>query len=278
MRLRSLLYVPANAERFVAKAHERGADAVILDLEDAVEEGSKDAARAGLGDVVPRVGRDGARVYVRVNSGPRMGDDARAALAAGVHGIVLPKAESAASVDALLAELGDLDDGAADILPIIEDAGGLLDARAVAAHPRVTAISLGAEDFATSTGGQPSPEIVRLPKLMVHYAAKAEGKISLGMLRSTADFTDTDALVAAAEEAARFGFDGATCIHPKVVAILNTAFSPSPEALTRARRIVAAAEEAASQGTGAFMLDGAFVDLPVLNRARAVLAKAGVTE
>ncbi|MAC79682.1 MAG: CoA ester lyase [Rhodobacteraceae bacterium] len=278
MRLRSLLYVPANAERFVAKAHERGADAVILDLEDAVEEGSKDAARAGLGDVVPRVGRDGARVYVRVNSGPRMGDDARAALAAGAHGIVLPKAESAASVDALLAELGDLDDGAADILPIIEDAGGLLDARAVAAHPRVTAISLGAEDFATSTGGQPSPEIVRLPKLMVHYAAKAEGKISLGMLRSTADFTDTDALVAAAEEAARFGFDGATCIHPRVVAILNTAFSPSPEALTRARRIVAAAEEAASQGTGAFMLDGAFVDLPVLNRARAVLAKAGVTE
>lgn len=278
MRLRSLLYVPANAERFIAKAHERGADAVILDLEDAVEEGSKDAARDGLANVVPRVGQNGTRVYVRVNSGPRMGDDARAAIDAGAQGIVLPKAENAGSVDALLAELGNLDDGTADILPIIEDAGGLLDARAVAAHPRVTAISLGAEDFATSTGGQPSPEIVRLPKLMVHYAAKAEGKISLGMLRSTADFTDTEALAAAADEAARFGFDGATCIHPKVVAILNTAFSPSADALTRARRIVAAAEEAAAQGTGAFMLDGAFVDLPVLNRARAVLAKAGVTE
>lgn len=277
MRLRSLLYIPANTERFIAKAHELGADAIILDLEDAVEEGSKTAARAALADAVPRVGRNGARVYVRVNTGPRMGEDARAALSAGADGIVLPKADSAASIDALLSELGESDNGAADILPIIEDAAGLLNARAVAAHPRVTAISLGAEDFATATGGQPAPDIVRLPKLMVHYAAKAEGKISLGMLRSTVDFGDADALAAAAEEAARFGFDGATCIHPKVVPVLNAGFAPSDEAVAKARRIVAAAEDAAAQGTGAFMLDGAFIDMPVLNRAKAVLAKAGET-
>lgn len=275
MRLRSLLYVPANAERFVAKAHERGADAVILDLEDAVEEGSKDAARAALATAVPQVARNGAKAYVRVNTGPRMGEDARAALAAGADGIMLPKAETAASVDALLAELGEADDGSTEILAIIEDAGGLMDARQVAAHPRVVALALGAEDFATSTGGQPIPEVLRLPKLMVHYAAKAEGKLSLGMLRSVADFNDAEGLVAAAEEAARFGFDGASCIHPKVVAVLNTAFSPSEAALTRARRIVEAAAEAAAQGTGAFMLDGEFVDLPVLTRAKAVLAKAG---
>ncbi|MBY6092585.1 HpcH/HpaI aldolase/citrate lyase family protein [Maritimibacter alkaliphilus] len=275
MRLRSLLYVPANAERFVAKAHERDADAVILDLEDAVEEGSKDAARAALATAVPQVARNGAKAYVRVNTGPRMGEDARAALAAGADGIMLPKAETAASVDALLAELGEADDGSTEILAIIEDAGGLMDARQVAAHPRVVALALGAEDFATSTGGQPIPEVLRLPKLMVHYAAKAEGKLSLGMLRSVADFNDAEGLVAAAEEAARFGFDGASCIHPKVVAVLNTAFAPSEAALTRARRIVAAAAEAAAQGTGAFMLDGEFVDLPVLTRAKAVLAKAG---
>ncbi|MBE9639569.1 HpcH/HpaI aldolase/citrate lyase family protein [Salipiger mangrovisoli] len=277
MKLRSLLYVPANAERFVAKAHERGADAVILDLEDAVEEGSKDAARAALAAAVPHVGQGGAKVYVRVNTGPRMGADARAALAAGAHGIMLPKAETAASIDALLAELGAADDGTADILAIIEDAAGVLDARQVAAHPRVVALALGAEDFATSTGGQPIPEVLRLPKLMVHYAAKAEGKLSLGLLRSVADFNDAEGLAAAAAEAARFGFDGASCIHPKVVSVLNTAFSPSEAALTRARRIVEAAEKAAAQGTGAFMLDGEFVDLPVLNRAKAVLAKAGAT-
>ena len=125
---------------------------------------------------MPQVARNGAKAYVRVNTGPRMGEDARAALAAGADGIMLPKAETAASVDALLAELGEADDGSTEILAIIEDAGGLMDARQVAAHPRVVALALGAEDFATSTGGQPIPEVLRMPKLMVHYAAKAEGK------------------------------------------------------------------------------------------------------
>ncbi|MEQ5870518.1 CoA ester lyase [Sagittula sp. NFXS13] len=275
MRLRSLLYVPASAERFVAKAHERGADAVILDLEDSVEEGSKDAARAALAVAVPHVAQNGAKAYVRVNVGPRMGDDARAAVAAGAQGLVLPKADSASAVNALLAELGDADDETIDILAIIEDAVGLLEARQVAGHPRVLAVSLGAEDFATSTGAEPVPEVLKLPKLMVHYAAKAEGKLSLGMLRSIADFDDSDGLVAAAKEAARFGFDGSSCIHPKVVPVLNEAFSPSEAAVARARQIVAAAKDAAAAGTGAFLLDGEFIDLPVLNRAKAVLAKVG---
>lgn len=273
MRLRSLLYLPANAERFVAKAHTRGADAVILDLEDAVEEGSKDAARAALADAVPMVGQGGAHVFVRVNSGPRMGADARAAAGAGATGLLLPKVANPSAVEALVAELPDAPD--MPVLAIVEDAAGLLDARAIAAHGSVFALSLGAEDFATATGARPLPDVLRLPKLMVHYAAKAEGKLSLGMLRSAVEFTDTDALIAAADEAARFGFDGATCIHPTAVPILNAAFAPAPEQVAHARRIVQAAETAGAQGRGAFVLDGEFVDLPVLNRARRVLEKAG---
>src|SRR5690606_29961599 len=99
--MRSLLYVPAQSERFIAKAHERGADAIILDLEDAVPEASKDAAREGLADAVAAVRRNGARVLVRVNAGERQREDALAACRAGADGLSVPKARSAEEFAAL---------------------------------------------------------------------------------------------------------------------------------------------------------------------------------
>ncbi len=276
MKLRSLLYIPAHVERFVAKAHQRGADAIILDLEDAVPEGSKDAARDALSAAVPLVRRNGARVYVRVNATDRLAADVRAALAAGADGVMLPKAGSREDVDRVISA-GGVESGAPfDVIAIIETAAAMLDARAVAAHPRVSALCLGAEDFATDTGGRPEAEVLRLPKLMVHYAAKAEGKLSLGLLRSVAQFNDETGLTDAAEEAARFGFDGASCIHPKVVPILTTAFTPPAEAVDWARRVIAAADTAAAEGRGAFLLDGVFIDAPIVTRAKATLAKAGL--
>lgn len=272
---RSLLYIPANNERFIAKAAQRGADAIILDLEDAVAEAAKDDARQALAEAVPVVGLAGVRVYVRVNTGERMVADTRAALAAGVHGLMLPKARDAASVEALLTAAGDAWHDGLELIAIIEDAAGVLDARAVAAHPAVSALCLGAEDFATDTGARPDVDVLKLPKLLVHYAAKAEGKQSLGLLQSIADYNDPDTIVRAAEQAARFGFDGASCIHPKVVPALNSAFAPTAEAVAHARRLLEAADQAAEQGRGAFVLDGEFVDLPVIARARATLAKAG---
>lgn len=277
MRLRSLLYVPASAPRFIARAHERGADAVILDLEDAVAEGQKDTARAALAEAVPQVGQAGARVFVRVNSGPRLASDARAAVAAGAGCVMLPKVRAPGEVDALTAVMGAADGSTAplDVIAIIEDAAGLMEAREIARHPSITALCLGSEDFATETRAEPTAEVLRLPKLLVHYAAKAEGKRSLGLLRSVADYADHESLAGAATEARRFGFDGATCIHPSAVPVLNDAFSPTQEEITRARRIVEAAEQAAREGTGAFLLDGEFVDLPVVTRARTVLEQAG---
>lgn len=268
MRLRSLLYVPAHTERFVQKAHERGADAVILDLEDAVPEAEKDAARVALGTAVPAVGQCGAGVFVRINATDRLLLDAEAAISAGADGLMLPKVSAPADLDRL-------PDGCGNVIAIVENAAGLVAAPAIAAHPRVSAVCLGSEDFAADTGAVPDPEVVRLPKLLLHYAAKAAGKTSLGLLRSVAQFDDVAALQIAAEEAAKFGFDGATCIHPKAVKVLNAAFSPSAEQLDRARQVLFAAKAAASKGQGAFMLDGEFIDAPVIERYRNIMRKGG---
>jgi citrate lyase subunit beta / citryl-CoA lyase len=105
----------------------------------------------------------------------------------------------------------------------------------------------------------------------VHLAAKAAGVLSFGMLRSIADYREAEAIAASAREARALGFDGATCVHPSVVPILNAAFAPSPEALDRARRLVAAFEAA---GGGALEFEGRMVDLPVVERARRLLARA----
>lgn len=259
--LRSLLYVPAHSERFTAKAHERGADAVILDLEDSVPLTEKANARAALASAVPSVGQGGAKVFVRVN-GAEAVEDIAAARAAGAFGLMVPKVQSSAQLDAL----PDL-----PLIALLEDAGAVLDARAIAAHPRVMALALGGEDLATEMGARPLPKVLHFPKLMLHYAAKAEGKLSLGLLQSIADYSDLDRLREAAAEAREFGFDGATCVHPSAVAVLNDAFGPSAEDVDWARRVIDAAEEAERDGKGATVLDGRMVDRPVVARARRIL-------
>ena len=277
MRFRSLLYVPADNPRFVAKAHERGADAVILDLEDAVTPANKLAARAALAEAVPAASRNGARIFVRINAEPELAaDDAEAACRAGAFGLYVPKARSAAGfvpieerVSRAEAEIGR---PPMRFVALVEDAAGLLEARAIAKLPRVMALSLGGEDFALATGAEPTPEVLHVPKLLVHYATRAEGKLSFGLLRSVAGYADLDGLREAARQAKRFGFDGATCVHPSGVAILNEGFLPSPEQRAWAERILAAMEMAEH---GAVAVDGQMVDAPVLARARAILGDLG---
>ncbi|KHJ54057.1 citrate lyase [Aureimonas altamirensis] len=276
--IRSLLYVPASSERFIAGAHRRGADAIILDLEDAVAPNAKEAARAGLADAVPEVSKGGAKAFVRINAERELiFDDAEAACRAGAFGLYVPKVRG---ID-VLAELADrlapvettLGRAPLHFVPLLEDPGAVLDARAIARGPRVMALSTGGEDIATDMGAEPTPEVLRLPKLLVHMAAKAERLLSFGLLRSVADYADETAMRAAAQEARQFGFDGASCIHPAIVPILNAAFAPTQADIAWARRVVAASEEAASRDVGAFTLDGRFIDAPIVTRARAVLAR-----
>ncbi len=276
--IRSLLYVPANAARFVGRAHERGADAVILDLEDAVAPAEKAAARAALREAVPAVGRNGATVFVRINAGASMQADAEAACRAGAAGLLVPKVQSPDTLAWLADQMASVEQamGRAPLsfVPLLEDPAAILDARAIAAAPRVLALVTGGEDLATAMDAEPTADMLRLPKLLVHLAAKAVGVLSFGLLRSIADYADTAAIAASAREARALGFDGASCIHPAVVPILNDAFAPAPAALDRARRLVAAFERAEAEGRGAFAFEGEMVDLPIVARARRLLARA----
>jgi citrate lyase subunit beta/citryl-CoA lyase len=275
--IRSLLYVPANAPKFVAKAHERGADAIILDLEDAVAPGEKAAARAALATAIPAVGQNGALVFVRINSEPdRLNIDAEAACRAGAAGLMVPKVQSPETLQSLAAFLQPIEHALnrppLHFIPLLEDPGAILDARPILrATPRILATAVGGEDLATAMDAEPTPEMLRLPKLLVHLAAKAAGVLSFGLLRSIAGFKDTDAIAASAREARALGFDGASCVHPAVVPILNAAFAPTPEALDRAHRLIAAFEAA---GQGAFTFENQMVDIPIVDRARRLIARA----
>src|SRR6516225_1170992 len=182
----------------------------------------------------------GATIFVRINAQPELIRlDAEAACRAGVFGLLVPKTRDARTLQELAELLDGIERSAGRepmaFVPMIEDAGAVLDARLIAsATPRVFALMTGGEDLATSLDAEPTPAVLYLPKLLVHLAAKAAGVRSFGLLRTVADYGDLDAVERSAHEAAAFGFDGASCVHPSVVPILNRAFSPSAALVERA--------------------------------------------
>jgi citrate lyase subunit beta / citryl-CoA lyase len=278
--IRSMLYVPASSQRFIAKAHERGADAIILDLEDSVAPSEKEKARAGLGEAVPAVSRNGAKVLVRINSSEDMMlADAEAACRAGAFGLFVSKASHPNILERLDRHLQEIENAMPQrqktvLVPMIEDPGAVLDARAIAgATCRVFGLITGSEDLATTMGAEPTSDVLRVPKLLVHLAAKAAGVLSFGFVFSQTHFRDLAGVASAAREARSFGFDGATCVHPSAIPILNETFSPSAEEIARATRMVAAYEQSLAAGKGACVFDGKMIDVPMVTRARALLAK-----
>jgi len=219
-------------------------------------------------------------VFVRINSDDELWRlDAEAATRAGAFGLLVPKTREPARLRELAGLLEGLERriGGAEValVPMIEDAGAVLDARAIAtATPRIFGLVAGGEDLATALDAEPTPEALHLPKLLVHLAAKAAGVRSFGLLRTVADYGDLAAVEKSAREARALGFDGASCVHPNVVPVLNRAFSPSEQEVDRARRLLAAAGEAKARGEGAFAFEGKMVDEPVVRRALALLARA----
>jgi citrate lyase subunit beta/citryl-CoA lyase len=246
-RIRSMLYVPASSERFLSKAHERGADAVILDLEDSVAPEEKASARAALARWIPAVSQNGAKVFVRVNSGKQMiFADAEAACRAGAFGLFIPKTEDPNELKRLARRLDKVERATkrrqkTALVAMIESPDAVLNARALAAAtPKMFGLVMGSDDLASAMGAEAKSEVLRFPWLMVHFAAKAAGIFSFGFLLSQGEYRDTAAIARAAQEARAFGFDGATCVHPTAVAILNEAFSPSGPEIDRANRMVEA--------------------------------------
>ncbi|MES0120239.1 CoA ester lyase [Mesorhizobium sp. C277A] len=282
-RWRSLLFVPAHVPRFVEAAHERGADGVILDLEDSVPQDQKDEARRQLSESVAKVARKGASVLVRVNRGLRaLAADLDAAAVAGVDALVLPKTDSAEWVSEIANAVSEFERernlplGRIQFLAQIETPGALQRLATIAsAHPRMVAMALGPEDFSAAIGGAPEFDLLLTPNLAVLFAARAAGLLPLGFIGSIGQFSDIDKLREAAAHARRLGFAGALAIHPTQVAIFNEAFSPSAQEVEWARAVVAAENDAADRGLSAFSLDGRMVDPPVVRRAHEILTLAG---
>lgn len=283
---RSSLTVPASSERFIAKAHLRGADAITLDLEDGVAPLEKAAARSGLAEAVARVGQGGADVGVRINRPIDMAvRDIEAAVIPGVSYIAIAKADSpehiqllAELVDRLEAERG-IAAGTIRFTAAIETPQAFFRANAIAAaSPRLAAIGLGSEDFAAACGMQPVSEALFMPKQMIVFAARAAAIQAFGFVGTVADYSDLEGLKKAVRLSRAIGFRGASAIHPDQIPILNEGFGPTPEEITRAGALIAASREAEDRGQGAFSFEGKMVDRPVVLRAEETVQLAGAIE
>ncbi|WP_426958948.1 HpcH/HpaI aldolase/citrate lyase family protein [Muricoccus radiodurans] len=279
---RSLLFVPATAERFVAKAHTRGADGIILDLEDSIPPAEKEAARAALPAAVAQVGQGGADVVVRINRPLEQAvPDIAAAVRPGVAALMLPKLAGPEHVR-LLSEVvaareaaTGLEVGTTRFIGVVETAAALPALFSIAAaDPRMAALAVGTEDLSTEFGAAPSFEGLYVWAMHCLAAARAAGILPMGSLGVLSRIDDLDAYRAGLRRARALGFATASCIHPAHVPIINEEYGASTEELDRARRLVSAFEAALSRGLGAVAFEGAMVDLPVVERARALLARA----
>jgi citrate lyase subunit beta / citryl-CoA lyase len=279
---RSILYVPGNVPKFIDRAHERGADCVLVDLEDSVQPAQKQEARAMLGATIAKVARGGADVAVRINRPLRMTiPDLEAAVQPGVSALFVTKTESVQHLKLLDEVVSDLERerglevGSIGFGAMIEHPRALSHLHDIAEHgPRLIGMMLGGEDFALETGSIPGDETLELPKRLVAFAAQAFDVPMIGILGTVADYSDPEAYAKSAERAARFGFSGGTCIHPGLVAALNAAFTPTAEAVAYARKLIEADARAASEGRGSFQVDGKMIDIPVIERARKLIARA----
>jgi citrate lyase subunit beta/citryl-CoA lyase len=278
---RSMLFVPVTVRKFVDGAAKRGADAIILDLEDSVPVAEKPRARSLLQEAAEIVARGGADVVVRINRPLRMAiADIEAAVSPRVAALALPKIESAEHL-CLLAEVVDeveaergVAPGTIKLLAMVETASAFFRMAEIArAHPRLVAMTLGAEDFALSVGMIPEAEGLFFPKQQMIIAARAAGIMPLGFLGTVADFRDLEAFRATLKRSRRLGFMGASVIHPAQVPILNEEFAPTAEEVAHAERLVAAYDKATAEGVGAIVVDGKMIDVPVVERAQALLAR-----
>ena len=278
---RSMLFVPVTQQRFVDGAARRGADAIILDLEDAVAPSEKERARTLVAEAAAIVSKGGADVVVRLNRPLRMTvRDLEAVIGPGVQAVALPKAESAQHVqliaeiiDELEAERG-IPIGTTKMVPMVETASAFFRIAEIAkASPRLVGLNVGAEDFALSAGMLPEAEGLFMPKQMCVFAARGAGIMPLGFVGTVADFSDLDGFRATVRRSRRLGFMGASVIHPSQVQILNEEFRPSAAEVEHAARVVAAYDKALAEGIGAVTVDGKMIDVPVVERAKLLLQR-----
>jgi len=268
--LRSVLYIPGSKPRALDKARGLPADAIIFDLEDAVIAEEKASARATLAQAL-QTGGYGARLkIIRINAldTPWGAEDARAAAAMGADALLLPKVNSPADLDALAALAGNL-----PLWAMMETPLGMLNAAAIAAHPRLQGMVMGTNDLAKDL--QTRPRADRLPLLtglgLCVLAGKAHGVALIDGVYNA--YLDDEGLRAECAQGRDMGFDGKSLIHPAQIAVSNAAFSPSEEEADLARRQIAAFEACEATGQGVAVVDGRIVENLHVATARQTLAK-----
>ncbi|KOS53788.1 HpcH/HpaI aldolase/citrate lyase family protein [Rhodococcus rhodochrous] len=278
---RSLLYVPANRDRFVRSAASSPADAIILDLEDAIPADHKEKARESLSKAVTTLRAGTASVLVRVNRPwTLMIRDLEAAVEAGVDAVVVPKSDDPAVIRTADEALTELESGTSRqstrLIPLIESVRGVRRADTIiAASDRVVAASTGIGDLSLDLQASPDSRAIEQAFVEVVHAARACGRTPLGLAGLIVSYQDHEAFRSLAARSKAMGSHGSSCIHPSQVGALNDVFGPSPEELEEARRLVAGYEAAAREGYGSIMLDGTFVDNANYQYARHLLIRQG---
>lgn len=280
---RTFLFVPGNHPRKVEKVFDAGADAVILDLEDAVALAEKAATRQPVREALKL--RRNCRAYVRINaldSGLAF-EDLEAVVTDGLDGIVLPMVQRAADVlmvDWVLSSLEakhGLAAGSVDLMPILETARGLANAREIAAAgvARMRRLSFGAGDYTQDLGMQWSRDEgellpARSEIVLASRAAGLEPPIDTVFIH----IRDQIGFRASAAAIRDLGFQGKLCIHPDQINIAHSVFTPTEADTTWAKRIISAFEEAEAAGSASIQVDGYFVDYPIVEKARRIVALA----
>ncbi|MFD7425863.1 HpcH/HpaI aldolase/citrate lyase family protein [Streptomyces sp. NPDC059818] len=271
--MRSALYVPGDRPDMLAKALGRGADAVIVDLEDGVSPGSKEYARATasawLEGIAPAVRRAGPEIWVRVNPGPEAVADARRVALPAVNGLMVAKTEGVGDLVAVADALSAAPWIA--LCPLLESAAALLSAPLIARGPRVSRMQLGEADLCADTGIEPGPDQRELlwPRAQLVLACAA-ARLAPPLGPVSTDFRDLDALLRSTTALKRLGFGGRSCIHPAQVPVVNDVFTPAAAELERARALIERFERADS-GV-AVDESGRMIDEAVVRGARRVLA------
>jgi citrate lyase subunit beta/citryl-CoA lyase len=277
---RSRLYLPGNEPKFILNAGIHKPDGIILDLEDSVAPLEKDAARLIVRNALRSIDFKGAERMVRINQGEHGLEDLDFVVPHNVHVILIPKVEGPEQVRQVDGRIRKIltkrkIDRPVYLMPIVESALGAIRAYEIAtAADSIVALTIGLEDYTADIGAVPTPEAHESfwARSQVVNAAWAAGVQPIDSV--FADVVDMDGLRKSALKAKSLGFDGKGCIHPRQIAVINEAFSPTEEELSKARRIVEAFEEAQQKGLSVVSVGSKMVDPPVVKRAQRVVRLA----
>ncbi len=282
MARRSLLFSPGDRPELMRKAPQSGADVICFDLEDAVAPGEKDTAREAVHELLSAPSFDPeCEVTVRLTA-KTVATDLDAVVADApeslrLDGVMVPKVTDGDDVS-WVADLLEEHDKELTILSLVESARGVLNAEAIADEPATDALVFGAEDLAADLGATRTEEGTEVlhARQQVVLAASAAGVDAIDTVHT--DYGDETGLKRETAFARELGYDGKMAIHPSQVSVINEAFTPDPEQVEWAEKVIAAREEAAAEGRGVFSVDGEMIDPPLVAQAERLLDLVAAAE